>query len=302
MACHCSSFAITECTSETCEEGLPDTTSMLQLGMNMVSDTSPDASFDYGHPSWLAACKSIFLDLGSNIGVQVRKLYEPKLYPEADLLPIFEEIFGSPLSRCAPANESGLCALGLEPNPNHQPRLQYIEKAYAEKGWHVHFYPFAAAYEDGTAEFTVNDSTIYNDWGAGLALAEKERNVSVQKRNVSVQTVDLGAFLKSLPAHTVSLMKMDIEGGEWESLASMEAHQVLCSEWIRNATIEVHEGRGSKEHWAAGRNATFVQDRLMRQTCSVGPVPMLEVDDETYIWDSSIQPGYGSDCSRNDSA
>jgi len=60
------------------------------------------------------------------------------------LLPHFDKYFGEPAWRRTPAGKSGVCALGFEPNDEHTERLEAIEKAYNEKGWHVHFYPFAA--------------------------------------------------------------------------------------------------------------------------------------------------------------
>merc|ERR1719183_3438835 len=85
---------------------------------------------DYGHPDWLSSCKRVFVDLGSNIGVNVRKLYEPEKYHGAKLLPELEKAFGSAADRRKP--ESGLCALGFEPNPEHQGRLAKIEDAYTQ--------------------------------------------------------------------------------------------------------------------------------------------------------------------------
>merc|ERR1719446_1743977 len=49
---------------------------------------------DYEHPDWMKSCKQIFVDLGSNIGVNVRKLYEPEKYHGAKLLPELEKAFG----------------------------------------------------------------------------------------------------------------------------------------------------------------------------------------------------------------
>jgi len=35
-----------------------------------------------------------YLDVGSNIGVQVRKLFEPELYPDAkEMITLFDELF-----------------------------------------------------------------------------------------------------------------------------------------------------------------------------------------------------------------
>ena len=47
-----------------------------------------------GMGEWLQGCKFIYIDVGSNRGIQVRKIFEPNLYPEADVLPVFEKVFG----------------------------------------------------------------------------------------------------------------------------------------------------------------------------------------------------------------
>ncbi len=44
--------------------------------------------------SLLDGCYHVYLDVGSNVGVQVRKLYEPELYPQAAVKPVFDEAFG----------------------------------------------------------------------------------------------------------------------------------------------------------------------------------------------------------------
>lgn len=51
-------------------------------------------------------CTHAYLDVGSNIGVQLRKLYEPRKYRGASVLPIFDAHFGA--DRCR------VCAIGVE--------------------------------------------------------------------------------------------------------------------------------------------------------------------------------------------
>ena len=113
-------------------------------------------------------CHSVYLDVGSNIGVQIRKLYEPSLYvgrdpklaslarrfklydePTAEevaagivtkgrafwnstsqVLPVFEQYFGTQ-PRC------GVCAIGVEPNPRHTERLRTVETALRAAGFGV---------------------------------------------------------------------------------------------------------------------------------------------------------------------
>ena len=46
----------------------------------------------------LDGCYHIYLDVGTNVGVQVRKVFEPISYPDAPVLEVFEKEFGQPWS------------------------------------------------------------------------------------------------------------------------------------------------------------------------------------------------------------
>ena len=56
--------------------------------------------------------------MGSNVGVQVRKLFEPSLYPKAPFVNVFDKEFGT-----VEARKKSVCAVGFEPNPHHTKRL-----------------------------------------------------------------------------------------------------------------------------------------------------------------------------------
>ena len=56
-------------------------------------------------------CRHIYLDVGSNIGVQIRKLFEPHRYPNAKVLEVFRKYFGSDTD----ARRREVCAVGFEP-------------------------------------------------------------------------------------------------------------------------------------------------------------------------------------------
>ena len=86
-------------------------------------------------------CSMFYLDVGSNIGVQVRKLFEPSRYPGAAVLPVFDGYFG--LGRYRNKN---ICAKGLEMNPSHTPRLVALERHYTDTcGYSVRFFTETAA-------------------------------------------------------------------------------------------------------------------------------------------------------------
>ena len=72
-------------------------------------------------PPMFGNCKEFYVDLGTNIGVQIRKLYEAEKYPDASILPLFDQYFGNSQAR---RNNLDLCAIGFEMNPGHTKRLK----------------------------------------------------------------------------------------------------------------------------------------------------------------------------------
>jgi len=251
----------------------------------------------YGHPGWLSSCRAIYLDVGSNKGVQVRKLYEAEKYVGASILEKFDQVYGPPSRRESPSSHSGLCALGLEPNPKHQPRLREIEKAYKRRGWNVHFYPFAAWSAEGEMGFSVTgkrgDNELDAAFGAHLDYLQAGSDYTVR-------TVDLSAFVASLPTNTVKLMKLDIEGAEYETLASMMQKSALCTNVVEEALIEVHawgdikdwvSGSGGKSisHGVHPRSFEAIKQRmsglLSSGACGGKVTGVSELDDESYAID-----------------
>ena len=53
-----------------------------------------DADIYDNLPNWLPHCEKIFLDLGANIGVTVKKLFEPEKYPQNPTNSYFKTEFG----------------------------------------------------------------------------------------------------------------------------------------------------------------------------------------------------------------
>ena len=112
-----------------------------------------------GQARWADGCDHVFLDIGANRGVSIRKLFEPEAYPTAGYdwdnaglprwllgknrtaprdhmfyAPLFDEHFGA---NRASNNFGRICAFGFEPNPQHTPRLQALERCYTQRGWRV---------------------------------------------------------------------------------------------------------------------------------------------------------------------
>jgi len=252
-----------------------------------VKAASLRALTSYGHPPWLRECRKIYLDVGSNIGVQVRKFFEPERYPGAEVLPLFDRSFGPAARRKEPSQQTGLCSLGMEPHPALQGRLHEIAQAYQSRGWHVHFYPFAAHTRVGTLLFQQQD-------GVGRGTASRIAGYGPKSwwpfswedrsQQVTVQTIDLADFISSLPASSVVLMKLDIEGAEFDVVPRLAERGLLCKSSIPEAFIEVHES--SKFSIAAGER--FIEQQLDLARNSEGPCEhtVLNVlDDESFAKD-----------------
>jgi GR25 family glycosyltransferase involved in LPS biosynthesis len=236
----------------------------------------------YGHPLWLKDCASIYLDVGSNIGVQVRKLFEPERYPEAPLLQVFDQLFGAPEDRSLPAEQTGLCALGLEPNPQHKAHLRRLEEKYAARGWRAHFYPFAAWKDEGFMLFDEALNSTFGDYEAKLVPAVHNANATV----VQVRTVNLGEFIKSLPPHSVKLLKVDIGGAEYQTAMRMIEERVLCEGTVDAASIKVHNN-GDITNWQDDRSPEALSRQVSKTKCGPGGAitTLIDASDEMYFTD-----------------
>jgi len=248
-----------------------------------IAEQNPvSASLDFGHPEWLRYCAVVYLDVGSNDGLQVQKLLEPERYASDDSLMLFNQSFGSPSDRKMSSTTSGLCALGMEPNPAHRSQLQKLEENYTARGWHVHFYPYAAWKDEGTMMFDEAQ-----DLGAKLT-NEGEARGNANASLVTVRTVNLGDFVRSLPPHSVKLMKVDIAGAEYETVWRMLQMGVLCQGRIDAAMFSDHSF-GDISGWQDERSYASMAKRINASDCGVGGVPtrLYKVNSEAVITDYS---------------
>ena len=85
---------------------------------------------DYPEPNPLDGCLHVFIDLGSNRGLQIRKLYEPHNFPLAPVLPLYEKYFGKAETRSL----KEVCSVSFEPNSKHAAHLRGMAEAYATCG------------------------------------------------------------------------------------------------------------------------------------------------------------------------
>lgn len=186
-------------------------------------------------------CKHIYIDMGTNIGMQIRKLYEPHLFPKASSLPYFRSVF--------PEDERhSVCSIGFEPNSLHTQRLLDVQNGYQASNYpSVIFTNTAVSTYDGTITFfrAPFQNKHYHESGASTVVWDGVQ----QTTNETSISLDIDRFLhtvlhqwhqSSAYSNFTSRMiaKLDIEGGEYDVLPHMLAHGSLCK--MDNMLIEWH--------------------------------------------------------------
>lgn len=186
-----------------------------------------------------------------------------------------------------------MCALGFEPNPNHRAHLQQLQENYTAKGWHVHFYPFAAWKDEGKLMFDKAPQPDTESWGAKLTTAKLTG--AKAKDQVSVRTVSLADLIRTLPSNSVKLMKVDIEGAEYETVWRMLQQRVLCQGVVDAAFFESHAW-GDVSDWKDNRTYDALVKHISGAECGIGgkPTSVMSLDDETYRQDTAEEwPSFG---------
>jgi len=255
-----------------------------------------------GGAGLLDGCAQVYLDIGSNVGVQVRKLFEPSLYPGAPVLEVFNRAFGDAGHRSQPSSQSGLCAVGFEANPARTDRLREIEQSYKHKGWRVDFFVPKVVSNVGDETVTLwTNGLQHNSWGAST-----RKNIGIhaaegQAAN-KVPTLDLTEWVlntvkpRSLPtmgATPYVLAKFDIEGSEYEVLPRLMKHGALCAPVIQKAFIEFHQsflkGPDKQKH-----DDVYKQVMDKGRCGNIPTTEVTELDDETFNMDGKPLPSAGS--------
>ena len=271
-------------------------------------------------------CHSAYLDIGSNVGVQVRKLYEPHLYagydpsmvglakrfglyeePTAEelgaglvkgaawwnvtsqVLPIFERFFG-PAPRC------GVCAIGVEPNPRHEARHQQLQAALQAAGvgglW---LSRTAVDVADGSMTIDMAQERDQDVNDVGMRVDASQR-VHRARQGVTVRTIDLADLvlfvrneLRAPPPGTAAsrvVMKIDTEGAEYRLLPHLISRGAACA--VDLVFLEWHPS--SPPTPTQVRVRTQTQRALAR--CSQTIVS--DIDDETFLQDGKPLPASDS--------
>ena len=198
-------------------------------------------------------CYHVYLDLGTNTGIQLRKLYEPDRYPNNGIEHRFLQYFG-PISSTEPAqlaverqrNETrrNTCAFGWEPNPHHAAYLTNFTTVYQAAGYRLYISAeTAVGTRNGTVEFKSDNDVNNAEWASQVkSITANGTNSTASNSSgmVTAQLIDFGEWLErhivnrripfappgSLPPAVV--MKVDIEGDDPALFGHLIRSALLC--------------------------------------------------------------------------
>jgi len=113
-------------------------------------------------------CHHVYLDVGTNIGIQIRKLFEPTKYESALIHPVFEEYFHRKIEDLN-SSLPYICAVGFEPNPNHEKILKDLNDAYDKCNWKAKILTQTAVSDhDGIGNFYTDYAYQSLEWGGTI--------------------------------------------------------------------------------------------------------------------------------------
>lgn len=159
----------------------------------------------------------------------------------------------------------GVRAFGVDPTRKHAAALRALEAQHPGRFEHV---PCAIAASDGTLTFhesRVNES--------GSLLTDHVNVVHDETTSYDVEAVSLATLLKRVGVETVDILKLDLEGAEYELLERMTAEELQP---FKQLFIEFH-------HHAVSHFGEADTRRLVGRISGFGFRPF-SVDDHNFLF------------------
>lgn len=248
--------------------------------------------------NWADGCRSVFLDVGTGRGTNIRMLFEPELYENASALPLLEQYFGPASTRKKHVNESGLCAFGFEANPRFAEQHRDIEIAYAAKGWKVQFFTPVVVYDhDGAEDFYIEDSPDTNALGSSIINPAPDRSIenNSSKRYYKqelpsarfaelVRTKVADRWLSEDDVVGKVFMYMNIVGAEFAVLPDLLQAGVLCQQSGIDGMLVIEHTQSLESANKSSTPWSELKDAIRMQNGCKDPSDLVEMDsDSMYI-------------------
>lgn len=212
-------------------------------------------------------CARVYVDFGTNLGIQFRKLYEPRLFDAYAAAvdgnpsePVFRAVFGD--------ERDDVCSFGFEASPRHTERLRALQQAYWNTGRRIQIFTETAVSVD-TKDVTFHMSASGTGGADGI-----DRGGGTP---VTVRAIDMAEFFKRniIPRHVPVLgkpprilMKCDLEGYDMRVMQRLLDTGVAC----HIHTIYFEAAHTTPEWVASTRSA------LKSNGCNTS---LVDLDDET---------------------
>ena len=253
--------------------------------------------------NFLDGCYHVYLDVGSNIGIQVRKLFEPEKYPNAGVLSVYDKLFGNIKERRNENHDHGkrICAVGFEPNPAHTQYLKDVEEKYNKCGYKIKFMTeTAVSYRDGYTTFYSDEAYGMLEWGGSIlppGVNVNSKQPKDLKRN-NITELRLSNYLKNVGKRKLPVsidkanppkivMKMDIEGSEIDVMpdiiftGGLQYINELMIEWhSRLEQLDERKKAHDEMHKVTVALSTYAD--LMKKQAGHFNFKLLDLDDESY--------------------
>jgi len=200
---------------------------------------------------WFQQCTSLFLDLGANRGDTILRWLTEENYNGRAKSDSISKVYKLEERR-------KFCILSFEPNGMFEPRLNTIQKSMQAKGYKVKVKTRTAVSDIFSDSLIYIDGVSTHSYGTSL-FSEKKVNFGGRLhplgKGQSVKLVDLRAILSCIPKNTELVVKMDIEGGEYDVLRSIVPSGLACA--IDLLIIEYHDHKLRKGTVPKGINDVF---------------------------------------------
>lgn len=159
----------------------------------------------------------------------------------------------------------GVRAFGVDPTRKHAAALCELEARYQGRFVHV---PCAIAAEDGVLTFTESRTNE-----SGSLLQDHVNVIQDETTTYDVKAVTLPSLLKEIGVEAVDLLKLDLEGAEYELLGSVTREQLQP---FRQVFVEFH-------HHAVSRFRESDTRRIVGRLSDLG-FNAISVDDHNYLF------------------
>jgi len=185
--------------------------------------------------TWFQKCTHLLLDLGANRGDTILRWLSAENYSGRARSSSIDEVYSLEYRK-------KFCILSFEPNGKFDSALHAIEKRMSLKGFKLKVKTRTAISDSFSESMIYIDDVSTHSYGTSL-LSEKKVNFGGELHSLGteqpVKLVDLRSILSCVPKNTELVVKMDIEGGEYDVLRSIIPSGLVCS--INLLIIEYHD-------------------------------------------------------------